>query len=91
MQDAACAASGAVDRGIASANFIVLRETDMAAVLVETGFMTNVEELDRLCDEGYQQRLMEGVAQGVADYLRLAEAQAAEKRGAETAAPGEAA
>ena len=34
---------------------------------------------------------MEGVAQGVADYLRLAEAQAAEKRGAETAAPGEAA
>ena len=31
----------------------------MAAVLVETGFMTNVEELTRLCDETYQQKLME--------------------------------
>ena len=48
VQDAACAASGAVDRGIASANFVVLRETNMAAVLVETGFMTNVEELCRV-------------------------------------------
>ena len=69
VQDAACAASGAVDRGIASANFVVLRETNMAAVLVETGFMTNVEELTRLCDETYQQKLMEGVARGVGDYL----------------------
>ena len=60
VQDAACAASGAVDRGIASANFVVLRET---------GFMTNVEELTRLCDETYQQKLMEGVARGVGDYL----------------------
>lgn len=69
VQDAACAASGAVDRGIASANFVVLRETNMAAVLVETGFMTNVEELTRLCDETYQQKLMEDVARGVGDYL----------------------
>ena len=87
VQDAACAASGAIDRGIASADFVVLRETNMAAVLVETGFMTNVEELERLCDEDYQQSLMEGVAQGVADYLRLAEAQAAEKAAGETAQP----
>ena len=87
VQDAACAASGAIDRGIASADFVVLRETNMAAVLVETGFMTNVEELERLCDEDYQQSLMEGVAQGVADYLRLAEAQAAEKAADETAQP----
>ena len=69
VQDAACAASGAVDRGIASANFVVLRETNMAAVLVETGFMTNVEELTRLCDETYQQKLMEGVARGVGCLL----------------------
>ena len=41
----------------------------MAAVLVETGFMTNVEELTRLCDETYQLKLMEGVARGVGDYL----------------------
>ena len=67
VQDAACAASGAVDRGIASANFVVLRETNMAAVLVETGFMTNVEELTRLCDETYQQKLMEGVARRLPD------------------------
>ena len=69
MQSAVCAASGAIDRGIASADFVVLRETDMAAVLVECGFMSNVEELERLKTDSYQQKLAEGIAQGITDYL----------------------
>ncbi len=69
VQDAVCAATGGIDRGISSANYAVLRETNMAAVLVECGFMSNIEELTRLQDDAYQQKLAEGIAQGIADYL----------------------
>ncbi len=69
VQTAVCAATGAIDRGIASADFVVLRETNMAAVLVECGFMSNVEELERLKSDAYQQKLAEGITQGITDYL----------------------
>lgn len=69
VQTAVCAASGAIDRGIASADFVVLRETNMAAILVECGFMSNVEELERLKTDSYQQKLAQGITQGIVDYL----------------------
>ena len=69
VQSAVCEVSGAIDRGIASADFVVLRETNMAAVLVECGFMSNVEELERLKSDDYQWKLARGITQGVTDYL----------------------
>lgn len=69
IQTPACAFTGAVNRGIASANFAVVRETSMPAVLVESGFMTCPEELERLRDESYQARLAQGIAQGIIRYL----------------------
>lgn len=69
IQSTACGFTGAVDRGIESANFVVLRETDMPAVLVETGFMTCHEELARLMDDAYQTRMAQGIAQGIIQYL----------------------
>ena len=62
-----------MDRGIEDADFVVLRETEMCAVLVETGFMTNHQELMRLVDDGYQQQVAQGVARGIVDYLMSAE------------------
>lgn len=69
IQTTACAFTGAVDRGIDSANFSVVRESRMPAVLVETGFMTCHEELERLRDEAYQTRVAQGIAQGIVRYL----------------------
>lgn len=69
IQATACGFTGAVDRDIDSANFVVLRETDMPAVLVETGFMTCHEELVRLTDDAYQTRMAQGIAQGIIQYL----------------------
>ena len=40
------------------------------AVLVETGFMTNHEELMNLTDPVYQEKLMGGVADGLAAYFK---------------------
>lgn len=69
IQTPACAFTGAVDRGIDSANFVVVRETRMPAVLVETGFMTCSEELARLKDNDYQTRMAQGIVQGIIQYL----------------------
>lgn len=62
-------ATGAIDRGVLKDDFVVLRETKMCAVLIETGFMTNHEELMRLSDPIYQEKLMQGVADGLTAYL----------------------
>lgn len=62
-------ASGAKDRGIQKDDFVVLRETEMCAVLIETGFMTNHDELMRLADPVYQEKLMQGAADGLTAYL----------------------
>lgn len=69
IQTPACQFTGAIDRGINSANFSVVRESKMPAVLVETGFMTNHEELLRLKDDAYQTRMAQGIAQGIIRYL----------------------
>lgn len=65
IQAAVTAASGGVDRGVRSEDYAVLRDTDMPAVLVETGFMTCPDELALLTDADYQQRLAQGIAQGI--------------------------
>lgn len=41
----------------------------MCAVLVETGFMSNSEELARLCDGAYQDKVAHGIAEGAIRYL----------------------
>lgn len=69
VQLTACAFTGAVDRHINSADFVVLRETQMPAILVETGFMTCHEELLRLADDAYQTEMARGIAQGMIQYL----------------------
>lgn len=65
IQAAVSASSGGLDRGVRSEDYAVLRETDMSAVLVETGFMTCPEELSMLQDLDYQKLLAVGIAQGI--------------------------
>lgn len=69
IQKYICPATGAIDRNIMSADYVVVRETNMPAVLVEMGFMTNHDELMNLITPSYQDKLAWGVAQGVVEYL----------------------
>ena len=89
IQTPLCERTGAIDRGINEANFVVLRETEMCAVLVETGFMSNSEELARLCDEGYQQKIAQGIAEGVTRYLNANPLTAVEHEAVEPIPPVE--
>lgn len=70
IQSAASTASGAIDRGVRTENYAVLRETDMPAVLVETGFMTCPEELALLIDTEYQAKIANGITEGILATIR---------------------
>jgi len=51
------------------ANFVVLRSPDVPSMLVETGFITNPGEEQRLDDPDYRARLASAIADGVRRYF----------------------
>lgn len=57
------------DRGVLENNFEVLRDSDMPAILIECGFLTNPEEEKKLLNEKHQDQLSEGIVQGILSYL----------------------
>ena len=54
--------------GVKQAAFYVLRGAEMPAVLIETGFISNSHEEQLLADDGFRQKLIEGVAGGIVAY-----------------------
>ena len=56
------------DRGVKSALFYVLLGARMPAVLVETAFISNRAEEQRLASPAYQQLVADGVARAVVDF-----------------------
>lgn len=58
------------DRGVKNQSFSVIRESRMASVLVEVGFLTNNEEYKLLLTQSYREELAEGIYQGVLDYYK---------------------
>lgn len=57
------------NRGIYPSNLQILKESDMPAVLVEVGFITNEKEAEKLNNNSYQDRMAEGIAQGILRYI----------------------
>jgi N-acetylmuramoyl-L-alanine amidase len=55
--------------GIERANFVVLRSPDVPSMLVETGFITNPGEEQRLNDAVYRSRLAAAITGGVRRYF----------------------
>ena len=51
------------------ANFEVLRNSDMPAMLVETGFISNAEEEKRLFDPAHQRKVASAVLNGIQAYF----------------------
>lgn len=64
-------AYGLRDRGIKSANFHVLRESRMPAILIEGGFMDSNIDIKKLRDDKVLKAAGKEVAAGVAKYLGL--------------------
>jgi N-acetylmuramoyl-L-alanine amidase len=54
---------------VEQAGFAVLKAPDIPSILVETAFISNPEEEDRLNDEAYQEKMAEAILRGVRRYL----------------------
>ncbi|WP_436373595.1 N-acetylmuramoyl-L-alanine amidase [Cytobacillus sp. BC1816] len=63
--------TGLRDRGVKTADFQVLRETKMTAVLVECGFMTNKEEASLLRTPLYRKRCAQAIVKAIAEQYGL--------------------
>ena len=60
------------NRGVKSANFQEIRETNMPTVLIEAGFMDNLEEAMLLLDDNFRKEVAKEIAMGVCDYFGVA-------------------
>ena len=59
----------AADGGIRPANFYVLRNSKIPAVLVEMGFLTNNREARLLTENAYQDTIVTGIGKGITNYF----------------------
>lgn len=71
VQSYLIAETGLRNRGVKTADFHVLRETNMTAILAECGFMTNPKEAALLKSEEYQQACADAIAKGIAEQYQL--------------------
>lgn len=71
IQKELIAETGAFDRGVKKANFHVIRETTMPAVLVEGGFIDNTVERAKLVLDSYQQKIANAIFKGINSFLNL--------------------
>ena len=55
--------------GVKQAPFYVLIGAEMPSVLVEAGFLTNYTEKKRLISKKYQQRVADGIGEGIKKYI----------------------
>jgi N-acetylmuramoyl-L-alanine amidase len=69
-------AAAAEDRGVKQAPFYVLAGARMPAVLVEVGFLSHPEEAAQLRTPAHQERIAQGIAEGIAAWRQAGRAAA---------------
>ncbi|MBE1554896.1 N-acetylmuramoyl-L-alanine amidase family protein [Sporosarcina limicola] len=69
LQSSLIAACNRTDRGVKKADFAVLRDTKMPAVLIECGFMTNREEATLLLKKDYRLQCAKAIAFAISAWL----------------------
>lgn len=70
IQSELISATGAVNRGVVSRpELVVIRETEMDAVLVELGFLSNPEDEQKLLTTNYLEACAEAILEGVIDFM----------------------
>ena len=73
VQDALVEAGGRTNLGLKEERFVVLRETDMPSILIETAFISNPTEEGLLANGDYRQTMAEGIANGIRAYFEESE------------------
>ena len=64
---------------VGSFNFMFNAPTEYPNVLVETAFLSNPEEEEKLLNENFQQQIAEGIVRGLKSFLAAQEADTVKK------------
>jgi N-acetylmuramoyl-L-alanine amidase len=56
-------------RGVKKANFYIIRQTNMPSILVESGFLTNPKEREKIRERGYLDKIAKGIAEGIDKFV----------------------
>ena len=59
------------DRGVRNERFYVIRNNNVAAVLVELGFITNADDFKKLSSDQYSEIYAEAIYQGLVQYYAI--------------------
>lgn len=60
---------GSYNRGVKMANWAVIRRSNMPAILLEVGFISNHDELSKMLDDDYLNRTARGIAEGIVNTI----------------------
>ena len=71
MQQSLINSTNANNRGPKKANLQVLRDNTLPAVLVECGFISNINEGYKLSTVAYQEKVANGIVNGILKYLNI--------------------
>ncbi len=71
IQDELIKATGSMSRGVKTAKYYVLRNTNAPAVLTEIGFISNTNELNKLITANYQDEVAMAIARGILRKLNI--------------------
>lgn len=71
IQESVVDSTKARDRGIKKKNLQVLRDSKIPAVLLECGFISNKTEGYRLSTKDYQEKIANGIVNGINNYLGI--------------------
>ena len=60
-----------LDRGVIKSRFYVINHTEAPSVLMEIGFLSNLEERSKLITEDRQEEIANAIAKGILEYLKI--------------------
>ncbi len=70
VQEALVKETGAADGGTEKAEYTILTDTEMPAVLVEAGYLSSEAEAAKLAEDTYQNDVAKGIAKGILASLK---------------------
>ena len=64
-----CRDSSWINNGIKSQNLAVLRYSDIPCALIECGYITNMDDREKLKDDSTLMNMAENIASGITNYI----------------------
>jgi len=71
IQSNLISATNLTDRGVKYSNFWVLRKTDMPAILIEIGFISNQNEENLMKDSNWDIKVAKAIYKGISDFTGI--------------------